>query len=1301
MVPCPTGWSTCRSASLRVHNGRVLFAELVALSGVVQKLETRHDRAARVTSSLREASPREVPVIAGLLTRAPLFDDPGDEPFAAVTPRQHPSLHCPEVADAIDEIDQTSDEDQRRTLIEELMRQATVDEQRWIGAAIEHPQLDRRVFDLIVSACAAAARVTVERLRRAATLSASLPLSIRIALDDGDAGLESVTLEPGRPIPPTLLDGAERVGDLLEELPSKLVEWNLAADRIQVHRRQSEVAVYDEYLEDVTEAVPVVVDQVATFAGGDLVLDGWADLDPARASDSLAEVGRTARFGPRRAIGEAVFCDLLFAGTPLVDEPLWLRRELLASVVPAHLRLPTVEIDDLHDLAASVNECLRTGHAGLFLKPLDGHYEGGLVQTSWRRIEAAHIVKLVVVAAERGRDSRSHLLSTVHLAARDDRNRFQEVARTARGLSQDMIVRQTAEFADLMLDGHHGGSRRLIRLRPEIIAVAAIEGVDENTAELVLRRPRLIGYERGETADVTTVEELREMARANIADDESPERDGSNDRPRLPGDLDLQPGLPRVLASIQMTATPAITSEVDLGGPLESSDTVGSGAVGSGAGELDVDGSSDPPGGTDATLPDVHAGPDADEAPIPGPVRPTPRWTARGVIVTRVVALVWVTAILVAALDEKAGPDEIDGSDVAGLGRAGFAITSLLAVTGWAWCDQLVRSTVRTDRRPGRVRCATAWLLPLLFVAAISLVVAPLEPTEPVDVRPALIAASFGLVIWQPYALVRRLLPTPSRRRSDVLIAPGYVIDVMAFGILWWQLTLWGDGAGVSQGEIDVLVGAVGAVAISMALNVVVWLGLLAAAREAAPHKPQSVHPEAAADRAVPMVDDRVEEHGEVEEVDRDHDVVSRRLDVDESTRAADRLRGEFGEILPTQRVPSDDDETPEIADSRQDGLDVVGLHSRAAQPHDQPEQRTGAPDERAPDSDVDDEDTSEDTAARDDRLDPTSPHGHGPRLREVSAPGEPAPDDRAPDSDVDDEDPIVAMRRRTAGRTPTERLPSDIGATADRPGPPDVEHAAAGHHDPEHRADATEHDDVMAPDESAEHAEPPRRILVTAVRLVMVGTFAVLTLVAAWLISLSLSSDTIAGTSEVAPSVVSDLELARTTFWGLLTAGAALLPVWSLVIVRRAAQVGIPGLRLRRVQILALVAVLACVGGFVFDANERGVLTLLLCVPIIWSAVAAGFCVEPVRAWFELPTVTLTNWIATLPAILGVAWLAGLSAPIEATASLQRLAFTTILLTLGCARVTVMSVLSSLDIERELRASSEPTVPTRAPHLN
>ena len=167
-----------------MHNGPMLFADLVTVTGAVEDGEVRMDKVNTLSSFLRDLSSTEASLCVELLLRTELHEatdaaDTSPDLLPTIAPSDRPSLDCEQVAARLAGIERAGAPAIRKAEQDQLMAQATADEQRWILRAIDHRRLHRPTFDLIVTAAAAGARVTVGRLRRAATLCGSLPLAVR------------------------------------------------------------------------------------------------------------------------------------------------------------------------------------------------------------------------------------------------------------------------------------------------------------------------------------------------------------------------------------------------------------------------------------------------------------------------------------------------------------------------------------------------------------------------------------------------------------------------------------------------------------------------------------------------------------------------------------------------------------------------------------------------------------------------------------------------------------------------------------------------------------------------------------------------------------------------------------------------------------------------------------------------------------------------------------------------------------------------------------------------------------------
>ncbi|MDO5535653.1 MAG: hypothetical protein Q4F65_13515 [Propionibacteriaceae bacterium] len=125
------------------------------------------------------------------------------------------------------------------------------------------------------------------------------------------------------PIAPTQAGTAGSVAEALANVtPGRpvVIEAVSGGSRIQAHKRDAEVRLFDATLADVTDQHPAIVDAVRTIDADTLIVDGTVRTDAAS-----GEVN-------------AVFSDaLLIDGAPLLGRPLSDRIDLLGEVAPTKL----------------------------------------------------------------------------------------------------------------------------------------------------------------------------------------------------------------------------------------------------------------------------------------------------------------------------------------------------------------------------------------------------------------------------------------------------------------------------------------------------------------------------------------------------------------------------------------------------------------------------------------------------------------------------------------------------------------------------------------------------------------------------------------------------------------------------------------------------------------------------------------------------------------------------------------------------------------------------------------------------
>ncbi|MEZ5962692.1 MAG: ATP-dependent DNA ligase [Planctomycetota bacterium] len=365
---------------------------------------------------------------------------------------------------------------------------------------------------VVAEAVAKAANVEPDDLRRAVMLAGELRVVAAAALGEGKAALSRFKLAVLSPVQPMLAQPADDLPSTLAELGQASIEWKLDGARVQVHKSGDSVRVFSRQLNDVTAAVPEVVEAVRALPSQKLVLDGEAialreDARPRPFQETMRRFGRRIDVDELRAEIPLTcfFFDLLHIdGADLLTQPLVTRASLLQDLVPEGARVPGITTHDLHAAQAFMQRALAAGHEGVMLKDLSAPYEAGRRGASWRKLKPVRTLDLVVLAAEWGSGRRQGHLSNIHLGARDpDGGEFVMLGKTFKGMTDAMLAEQTQAF----LQREVGREGNVVYVRPELVVEIAFDGVQRSQrypGGVALRFARVLRYRPDrspETAD--------------------------------------------------------------------------------------------------------------------------------------------------------------------------------------------------------------------------------------------------------------------------------------------------------------------------------------------------------------------------------------------------------------------------------------------------------------------------------------------------------------------------------------------------------------------------------------------------------------------------------------------------------------------------------------------------------------------------------------------------------------------------------------------------------------------------------
>jgi DNA ligase 1 len=496
-----------------------LLADVVSASRDVADTTSRSRKVAILAELLKELDANEVPVAVGFLTGAPRQGRVGVG-YATIygiesAPAGKASLTLDELDRAIAEVQAAKGSGsaaKRRQILGELLGRATEEEADFVKRLMTGELRQGALAGVMVDAIAKAAGVAGELARRALMLSGDLTRTAAIAMTEGEEGLRNVGFEIFRPILPMLASTAESADDAVASFDRASVEWKLDGIRIQIHRRGDEIRIYTRNLNDITHALPGIVDAVRRLPVRQAVFDAealWMGADgPAAFQETVSRIDSEA---PPEGIVTFLFDVLHVDGDDLLDTPLAQRAARLEEIAP-QLRIPAVLTSDPEEGQRVLDEALRTGHEGVVVKDAASLYAAGRRGKAWRKVKPVRTYDLVVLGAEWGHGRRQGWLSNLHLGARDPRaGEFVMVGKCFKGLTDELLEWQTKE----LLERETGRQGIAVFARPELVVEIALDGVQSSTrypGGVALRFARVKRYRPDKSAEeADTIDDLRAL----------------------------------------------------------------------------------------------------------------------------------------------------------------------------------------------------------------------------------------------------------------------------------------------------------------------------------------------------------------------------------------------------------------------------------------------------------------------------------------------------------------------------------------------------------------------------------------------------------------------------------------------------------------------------------------------------------------------------------------------------------------------------------------------------------------------
>jgi len=314
---------------------------------------------------------------------------------------------------------------------------------------------------------------------------------------NGEDALSSVRTVPFRPVR-MMLAQQGTIAEQLADYGPVAVEYKYDGSRIQFHRVGRVCRIWSRRLEEVTHALPEIVEALRAATDRDVILDGEVvAIGPEGRPLPFQTVLR--RFRRKHGVAAAreaialvprVFDCLYADGITLLDKPLSERRHVLEGVLAAHLA-PQKVLDDENEIRAVYEKALRDGHEGVMLKLPNSPYTPGARGRAWVKIKPeVETLDLAVIGAEWGEGRRAQHFGSYQLAVQD-RGKLLSVGRVATGITDEQLAELHALFKDLVI-AESGNS---VTFEPQIVFEVGYSEIQKSpnyASGYALRFPRFV-----------------------------------------------------------------------------------------------------------------------------------------------------------------------------------------------------------------------------------------------------------------------------------------------------------------------------------------------------------------------------------------------------------------------------------------------------------------------------------------------------------------------------------------------------------------------------------------------------------------------------------------------------------------------------------------------------------------------------------------------------------------------------------------------------------------------------------------
>lgn len=396
-------------------------------------------------------------------------------------------------------------QDRKIKYLVELFSAATDDEAMYLARTIVGELRIGVAEGIIIDAISKAFGIDSKQVERAFMLCNNLGEVLKIAKKEGEEGLRKIKIEVGIPLRPMLALTAPSLEEAIKEFGKCAIEIKYDGARVQIHKKDSNVKIYSRRLEDITNALPDVVENVArAVKAREVILDGETvaiDKVTGRPKPFQELLHRLRRKYDIEKMREEIpfetfIFDVLYCnGKLMIDESFENRRKKLEEIIEptkSFMLADQLVTNDVGEAEKFYENSLNLGHEGVMVKNLASPYVlGSRVGHMYKVKPVAETLDLVIVGALRGTGKRTGWLGSYYLAARDELGELRVVGRVATGLTEEDLDKFTKLLTPL-IEYEHANE---VKVKPQIVVEVGYQEIQKSPkydSGFALRFPRII-----------------------------------------------------------------------------------------------------------------------------------------------------------------------------------------------------------------------------------------------------------------------------------------------------------------------------------------------------------------------------------------------------------------------------------------------------------------------------------------------------------------------------------------------------------------------------------------------------------------------------------------------------------------------------------------------------------------------------------------------------------------------------------------------------------------------------------------